>query len=81
MNQERRIQVIEKEVYHSCIQALRNNHSEVLEPQIFSVFMKGAHLKALDKLVEDNSFTSRQFGPETISKSIPQRYVTNCTNH
>ncbi|PKY61392.1 hypothetical protein RhiirA4_486299 [Rhizophagus irregularis] len=73
VNQERRIQVIEEEVYHSCIQALQKNYSEVLEPQAFSVYMKGAYLKALDKLVEDNVSTLRQFGLGTSSKSILQR--------
>ncbi|RGB27725.1 hypothetical protein C1646_673767 [Rhizophagus diaphanus] len=70
VNQERRIQVIEEEVY---IQALRKNYSEVLEPQAFSVYMKGTYLKALDKLVEDNVSTLRQFGLGTSSKSILQR--------
>jgi hypothetical protein len=68
VNQERRIQVIEEEVYHSCIQALRKNHSKVLEPQAFSIYMKDAYLKALDKLLEDSTTFLRQLGPETSPK-------------
>lgn len=72
VNQERRIRVIEEEVYYSCIQALRKNHSKVLEPQIFLAYMKNAYLKALDKLLEDSASTLRQLGPETSPKPIPQ---------
>ncbi|CAB4488190.1 hypothetical protein RhiirA1_395775 [Rhizophagus irregularis] len=72
VNQERRIQLIEEEVYHSCIQALRKNHSKVLEPQAFSTYMKDAYLKVLDKLLEDGTTFLRQLGPETSPKPIPQ---------
>ncbi len=57
INQEWRIQVIEEEVYNSCIQALRKNH---FEPQAFSVLVNNALLKALDKLLDDSALILRQ---------------------
>ena len=76
VNQERRIQVIEEEVYHPCIQALRNNCSEVLEPQAFSVYVKDALLKALDKLLDDRGFTLRQFDPQRKRNGMSQTAQT-----